>query len=212
MTRAIACLLFAAWMLAFTLPLLAGEVDEAPGHLRERLHAHDRDALRDWEPRLREQLQLLRDRGADEDSEAAIAAVLRLLDAPRLPLAEGEPRDGRCRVRSLQVNDLAAYQYPWFACAIRLEAGRRVFDKPTGSQRRFALLEREDAHSLFFLGGMYFTDEMPRGYSSEYTDDPDTQTRNRDSIGLLFKHDRDHFIVAFAPNALGFELYELTTR
>jgi len=204
-------LLILSLVLSLATPALAGYGDEEAGSLRQRLHPHDHNALDDWEPRLRELLQSLRDRGVDGDSEAAIAAMLRLLDMPRLPVADGEPRDGRCRVRSLQANELGAYQYPWFACELWQEAGHQVFHKPTGSQRRFALLEREDADSLFFLGGMYFTDEMVRGYSSDYTADPDQATRNRDSIGLLFKRDTGHYFIAFAPNALGFELYELTT-
>ncbi len=204
-------LLLLSLTLLITAPASAGDQNEARDSLRLRLHAHDHRALDDWEPRLRELLQSLRDRGADGDSEVAITAMLRLLDAPRPPLEDGEPRDGRCRVRSLQANEHGAYLYPWFACSLWQEAGRQVFHKPTGSQRRFALLEREDADRLFFLGGMYFSDEEPRGYSSSYTTDPDPATRNRDSIGWLFKRDHGQYIVAFAPNALGFELYEMTT-
>jgi len=137
--------------------------------------------------------------------------MLELLDAARLNLQEESELEGRCRVRSLQANDLGAYLYPWFGCNIQREAAFLVFHKPTGSQRRFALMEPEDKRSLFFLGGMYFSDEKPRGYSSDYTSEPSQDERNRDAIGLVYRIAPQHYLVAFAPNALGYELYELQT-
>ena len=179
------------------------------GGLRERLHGHDRAALDDWEDRLRARLIALRD--TDAQNREAATTMLALLDAPRPPLGALDDIDGRCRVRSLQADALGAYAYPYFDCEIHAEGEFIAFHKPTGSQRRFGLMEREEGERLFFIGGSYYTDEMPRGYSSEYAPDPDADALDRDAHGLVFRLAPRRYLFAFAPKGERFELYEVLT-
>jgi hypothetical protein len=203
-------------LLPLSLALPAGEPeheeeDHAPLSLNDRLHGHDRAGMDDWEPRLRAQLDALRQGGMDAESERAASAMLSLLDAARLNMAGDEELLGNCRVRSFQANALGAYQYPWFGCEIYREQGLLAFHKPTGSQRRFAWMEGWDTQRLLFLGGMYFEGEMPRGYSSEYSDAPGPDEFTRDSVAWVFRLAPQEYLVAFTPRDSGFELYELRT-
>lgn len=177
--------------------------------LRQRLHEHDRDAMDGWEAQLRSALQDVFDAGADAETEAGIAAMRGLLDVPRLPIDHDQEPVGRCRVRSLQVDRLGAYAYPWFDCELSAEARAIVFHKPTGSQRRFGLLGRLDPERYLFIGAMYFSGETPRGYSSESSDEPSPLERERDVVGHLFRIDPGHYVIAFAAKSGRHELYDL---
>ena len=181
--------------------------------LLSRLHWHDRDGLEDWESQTRVALRHLREQGADGDSEEAIIAMLALLDAPRELIHEDEELNGGCRVRSLQANRLGAYRYPWFDCELYPEERAIVFHKPTGSQRRLGLIGRTEPDRFLFVGGMYFTDELPRGYSGYRTHEPDQDDLSRDSVGVLFRLGDDHYFIGFVPRPGGqHELYELSLR
>lgn len=181
--------------------------------LLSKLHWHDRDGLEDWESQTRVALRHLRDHGADGDSEEAIGAMLALLDAPREHIDDDEELNGACRVRSLQANRLGAYRYPWFDCRMYPEARAIVFEKPTGSQRRLGLVGRTEPDRFLFVGGMYFTDELPRGYSGYRTHEPDPDDLARDSVGTLFKLGKGRYLIGFVPRPGGqHELYEVTLR
>lgn len=174
--------------------------------LRKSMHPHDRDALVDWEPRLRERLQELRDGGPDADTEAGIATIHRLLDAPRLEIGSEADLHGPCRVRSLQVDWLGAFVYPFFDCSITVNGEEAEFHKPTGSQRRFGMIGRETPDRMLFVGGSYYQGELSRGYSDADATPEDVE---RDALGYLFKIDPGHYVLVFAAKGGRHELYDL---
>ncbi len=218
MTLLLRCslVLFALGLIATALagePDLEIQSDLFGVELLSRLHGHDRDGLDDWESQTRVALRHLQEQGADGDSDEAILAMLALLDAPRELIHEDEELNGACRVRSLQANRLGAYRYPWFDCRLYPEARAIVFEKPTGSQRRLGLVGRTEPERFLFVGGMYFTDELPRGYSGYRTHEPDQDDLARDSVGVLFKLGDDRYFIGFVPRPGGqHELYELGLR
>lgn len=174
--------------------------------LRKSMHGHDRDVLVDWEPRLRERLQELRDGGADTETEAGIAVIHRLLDVPRLAIASEADLHGPCRVRSIQVDSLSVYVYPFFDCSLTVNGEEVAFNKPTGSQRRLGRLGRETPDRMLFVGGSYDQDELARGYSDADAMPEDVE---RDSVGYLFKIDPGHYVLVFAAKGDRHELYEV---
>lgn len=198
-------------LIALLLPAAAGHGGEIPydlygEELRKSLHAHDRDALVDWEPRLREHLRELLDREPDPETDHAIIAFHRLLNVPRLDIDRETDLHGPCRVRSLQADHLGAYAYPFFDCSVSVNGEEAAFHKPTGSQRRYGMIGRETADRMLFVGGSYLDGELSRGYSDAGATPAELAG---DSVGYLFKIDPGHYFIVFAAKHARHEVYDL---
>lgn len=150
--------------------------------------------------------------GAVDASMAAYPADFRaaraLLDRARRPLAPGAV-EGRWKVRSLQVNRMGTFAYPWFDARIDRDRGGLVFAKTGGSQRRSGiLLPHGDGRSLVFLGGSTVNDE-PRVAYSRVRDG--AAQASSDSVGRLVRiGPRELLLVLDVDAAAGrYELYHL---
>jgi|GEM_PF-2069316 len=158
---------------------------------------------------------------ADAEVKKAAQEMLALMEATRKAIPSRDELAGKWKVRSLQANDLGAYAYPYFPCDLIAEGPKGlVLNKDKGSQRRVGLLIHDEATedaeadeslppSLLFLGGSYYSDEPPRGYSA-LMGDPDTAMgTERDSVGFLYALSPTRLMLIFAPLNARSEIYEL---
>lgn len=145
----------------------------------------------------------------DEETAAAAKALLALLELPRGKAPSPKALVGKWKVRSLQASERGVYAYPFFDCEFRAE-GREgvVFHKDKGSQRRIGLIGKGENGHVIFVGGSYYSDESPAGYSA-LQDAGAKAGSARDSVGHVFQIKSNHLIIVFAPTAYGSEIYEL---
>lgn len=139
---------------------------------------------------------------------ADFRAARALLDRARRPLAPGTV-EGRWKVRSLQVNRMGTFAYPWFDARIDRGQGTWLFAKTSGSQRRSGiLLPHGDGRSLVFLGGTTVNDAPPVAYSRVRDGGAPASS---DSIGRPVRiGPRELLLVLDADAAAGrYELYHL---
>ena len=104
------------------------------------------------------------------------------------------------RVRSIQVNDMGIFSYPYFNCRFKRIDGKIFFEKTSGSQRKSGFIYDNKPDSKVFLGGWSVNDNPQTTYDSE------------NSVpGMLYKLGSNKIIMLFlAPDEQSFEIYELT--
>ena len=104
------------------------------------------------------------------------------------------------RVRSIQVNDMGIFSYPYFNCRFKRMDGKIFFEKTSGSQRKSGFIYDNKPDSKVFLGGWSVNDEPQTTYDSD------------NSVpGMLYKLGSNKIIMLFlAPDEKSFEIYELT--
>ena len=104
------------------------------------------------------------------------------------------------RVRSIQVNDMGIFSYPYFNCRFKRMDGKIFFEKTSGSQRKSGFIYDNKPDSKVFLGGW------------SVNDDPQTTYDSENSVpGMLYKLGSNKIIMLFlAPDEQSFEIYELT--
>jgi hypothetical protein len=150
---------------------------------------------------------------SDADTLQAANEVIRLLDMKREPMPIPSTFVGKWQVRSIQGSNLGVYAYPFFSCEIRREGAKGIaFQKHSGSQRRVGVLLPYSADSLLFLGGSYYEDDKPLGYSNlrgGKSTGGDGSQEDRDSVGQLYQLAPGHLLMIFAPISGRGEIYEL---
>ncbi len=150
---------------------------------------------------------------SDADTLQAANEVIRLLDMKREPMPIPSTFVGKWQVRSIQGSNLGVYAYPFFSCEIRREGAKGIaFQKHSGSQRRVGVLLPYSADSLLFLGGSYYEDDKPQGYSNlrgGKGTGSDAGQEDRDSVGQLYQLAPGHLLMIFAPISGRGEIYEL---
>lgn len=157
---------------------------------------------RDWDRLVldREQALEVLDRlpsdayGLDEKS-----IVRKLLTAKNLKLTTQELLAYR-KVRSIQVDRMGIFSYPYFSCRFRRKDGKIFFEKTSGSQRKSGYIYDNKPDSKVFLGGW------------SVNDDPQTTYESENSVpGMLYKIGTNILIMLFlSPDERSFEIYELT--
>lgn len=156
-------------------------------------------------------LAILAKHANSSDAETARAAseIQTLLKAPRIEMASRDKLAGKWKVRSLQLTDGGLSTYPYFDCSLTAEAVTGLkLSKNTGSQRRAGNLFKHDKTALLFLGGSYYSDQSPRGFSG-LQDESVKLDPSLDSIGFLHQLAPGHLIILFASTQYGGEIYEL---
>lgn len=125
--------------------------------------------------------------------------VKKLLTAKALKISNQELLAYK-RVRSIQVNDMGIFSYPYFSCRFKRTDGRIFFEKTSGSQRKSGFIYDNKSDSKVFLGGWSVNDEPQTTYDSD------------NSVpGMLYKLGSNKIIMLFlAPDEQSFEIYELT--
>lgn len=125
--------------------------------------------------------------------------VRKLLTAKALKVSNQELLAYK-RVRSIQVNDMGIFSYPYFSCRFRRKDGKLFFEKTSGSQRKSGYVYDNKSDSKVFLGGW------------SVNDDPQTTYESENSVpGMLYKIGANKVIMLFlAPDEQSFEIYELT--
>ena len=128
-----------------------------------------------------------------------INTVKRLLSSKNLKITNQELLQYR-KVRSIQVNDMGIFSYPYFACRFKKKEGKLFFEKLTGSQRKSGYVYNNKPNSKVFLGGW------------SVNDDPQTTYDSENSVpGMIYKIGANKIIMVFlAPDEQSFEIYELT--
>lgn len=127
------------------------------------------------------------------------STVKRLLSSKNLKITNQELLQYR-KVRSIQVNDMGIFSYPYFACRFKKKEGKLFFEKLTGSQRKSGYVYDNKPNSKVFLGGWSINDDPQTAYDSE------------NSVpGMIYKIGANKIIMVFlAPDEQSFEIYELT--
>lgn len=118
---------------------------------------------------------------------------------------------GDWRCRSIQINSLGLYSYPYFRCRIQRNGARLAFAKLSGSQRRSGALYADGPGRWVFLGGSHVNDDPPRGYSR--LDDGKAagagDSRASDSVGVLETLADGRVRIVFDAGDDSVELYEM---
>ncbi|MCM1078065.1 MAG: DUF4893 domain-containing protein [Bacteroidales bacterium] len=123
--------------------------------------------------------------------------VGRLLTGKELPLSPEELKEYR-RVRSVQVNNMGIFSYPYFPCRFRDKDGRIFFEKLRGSQRKSGFVYDNKPAAKLFLGGWSVNDEPQTVYGS-----------NNSEAGMVYKTEDGKLIMLFVTPGRAFEIYEL---
>lgn len=144
-------------------------------------------------------------------ANAGSHAARGLLDRAMAPRALGDIA-GQWQVRSIQLHDDFAYEYPYFKARIGRERCGWTVAKTTGSQRRNGVLlgTAGEQHALAFLGGSTVNDDPVRAYSR--IADPNAQVAaESDSTGRLVRFGRRELLLILdvEQGRGGFELYHL---
>jgi hypothetical protein len=134
------------------------------------------------------------------------ADVLALLRAPAHPVAE---RDlvGDWRCRSVQVNMLGIFAYPYFRCRVRETGEGLFFEKLSGSQRVSGVLHKRDAQSFVLLAGATVNNEPQRAYQGDTRAAAEELEHNQ--AGILTRSGAARLRVVFPADNNAFEVYEL---
>ena len=161
-----------------------------------------------WEAALRVHLKVLLEEHGDAENVAATKEILALVDTPRIDFENEDELVGNWRMRSLQVDSLGAYVYPYFPARIYREGQALVFDKDSGSQRHRGLMALASPDTVFFAGALYYGYQEPRLHSAHM--DPGTDADpSYDAIALVHKLAPDHYFMAFNYDAGRFRFYEI---
>lgn len=120
--------------------------------------------------------------------------VRKLIGRKHLPVSDRELLGIR-RVRSIQVNDLGIFVYPFFDCRFTKQDGSVYFRKTAGSQRKNGTLYRKDATTLYFLGAWSICEDPTVEYGLDHSD--------RSLVGAMYKTGPSSYIMLFEG-----EIYE----
>jgi len=173
-----------------------------------QLYPADQSLAQGWAAGLEGLLDQLKDSSEDQETLNSIPDFQRLVEVAHLPFSIGE-LEGAWRMRSLQATDYGAFIYQYFPARIYPEGQAMVFDKDSGSQRHRGLMAQLDAESVFFVGALYYGYEGPRIYSAMTPGEATDEQRAFDAVAEIYKIGENHFLMAFAPNANRFRLYEI---
>mgnify|MGYP003344432948 FL=1 len=143
---------------------------------------------------------------ADKPYGTTVPALLELVRAKPQALAEGDLM-GDWRCRSIQVNELGIFAYPYFRCRVRTTGEGLFFEKLTGSQRTSGILYRRDGASFVLLGGATVNDDPQRRYVGDTRASADVLEHNR--AGLVARIGPKRLRMVFAGGSGRFEVYEL---
>ncbi|UYQ72125.1 DUF4893 domain-containing protein [Pelagibacterium flavum] len=188
-----------------------GQAPDTGGYAKSlfgRLYPEDQSLAKGWETGLQALLDELKDSSEDQETLDAIPEFERLIEAEHLAFSI-EELDGSWRMRSLQATDYGAFIYQYFPARIYPEAQAMVFDKNSGSQRHRGLMAQLDAETVFFVGALYYGYEDPRIYSAMTPGEVTEEQREFDAVAEIYKIGDNHFLMAFAPSANRFRLYEI---
>lgn len=141
-----------------------------------------------------------------QDALADLDQVRQLLAEKPLPVSP-EELAGTWRCRSVQINNLGIFAYPFFRCRIIGDAGALHFDKLSGSQRRSGRLFPAAGDTWVFLGGATVNDDPRVPYSALAT--PAAAARESDSAGVLRKIGDHHLLMILDAKPESYEIYEL---
>lgn len=157
---------------------------------------------RDWDRLVldREQaLSVLEHLPSDAYSLNEKAMVKKLLTSKNLRITNQELLSYK-RVRSIQVNNMGIFSYPYFACRFKRKDGKLFFEKISGSQRKSGYVYDNKLDSKVFLGGWSVNDEPQTTYDSDHSEP-----------GMIYKIGVNRIIMVFlSPDEQSFEIYELT--
>ena len=106
------------------------------------------------------------------------------------------------QVRSIQINDLGAYFYPYFKCEFKGAKKSLFFEKTAGSQRKSGFVFPNTANTMVFLGGKTIKNEKQRQYSGILR----AENKDHDVAGLFIK--RGKKVLALFRKKRGYEVYE----
>jgi len=141
-----------------------------------------------------------------QDALADLDQVRQLLAAKALP-APLDELTGTWRCRSVQINNLGVFAYPFFRCRIVGDASALHFDKLNGSQRRSGRLFPAAGDTRVFLGGATVNDDPRKSYSA--LENPAAAARESDSVGVLRKIGDHHLLMILDAKPESYEVYEL---
>lgn len=102
------------------------------------------------------------------------------------------------RVRSIQVNNMGIFSYPYFACRFREKDGMLFFEKTAGSQRKSGFLYENTPTTMVFLGGWSVNNEPQTTYGGSNSE-----------AGMVYKIGEGKVIMLFVKANRTFEIYEL---
>lgn len=147
-----------------------------------------------------EAIKILSSLGDDAYGVSERPMLMKLLTADHLDFTLLE-LVGYRRVRSIQVNDLGVYSYPYFSCRFRMAGDRVFFEKTSGSQRKSGYVYDNKPDSKVFLGGWSVNSDPQTVYGG-----PNSEA------GMLYKIGNDRLIMLFVNPGRSFEIYELKKR
>lgn len=101
------------------------------------------------------------------------------------------------KVRSIQVNRLGIFSYPYFTCRFRIYNDKMFFEKTSGSQRKSGYVYRNTPQSMVFLGGWSVNNDPQTSYGSINSE-----------AGMLYKIGTNKLIMLFVNPGERFEIYE----
>ena len=110
---------------------------------------------------------------------------------------------GNWKVRSIQVNRLGLFSYPYFNAKFSKVGGMLFFEKTTGSQRRSGFLLPDASGNLVLVGGKTVNEDPQRPHSSL------GGTPDSDTIGKVFKIGEGQLIILLDTSPQKFEIYQL---
>lgn len=142
----------------------------------------------------------------DQDAKATLDQVRQLLAAKAMP-ATREELAGTWRCRSMQIDKLGVFAYPFFRCDLRGDAQALLFEKSTGSQRRSGRLLPAEDGTWVFLGGATVNDDPRKSYSA--LENPAAAARESDSVGVLRKIGDHQLLMILDAKPESYEVYEL---
>lgn len=195
-------------VLVSALPACAGTAGKAePRRWQDMIHEAHRASVRDpmhYVDRVNANLP------KDAYGLGDLKQVRELVSGEALPLKRSELA-GSWRCRSLQVQNLGVFVYPYFKCRITDGPDGLRFEKISGSQRRSGLLFPDGDRRFVFLGGQTVNDDPTHPYSAlmEGFDGEDPEATEMDTVGVLQKKAKGRFVMIFDATTEGYELYEL---
>lgn len=146
----------------------------------------------------REKAQEILDGLGDDAYGIREAPMVRsLLTGKPLTVSPSELKAYR-RVRSIQVNNMGIFSYPYFACRFREKNGKLFFEKTSGSQRKSGYVYENTPTEMVFLGGWSVNNDPQTTYDSDNSE-----------AGMIYKIGAGKIIMLFVRPNQTFEIYEL---
>lgn len=166
--------------------------------LREFIYHNDYDRLVMAKEKA---LDMLASLGDDAYGIKEREMVKRLLTADELEFSSQELSAYR-KVRSIQVNNLGIFSYPYFSCRFKTKDGKTFFEKTAGSQRKSGYIYDNMPASKIFLGAWSVNNDP----QTAYDDGPNAEA------GVLYKIGAKKLMMLFVTPNRSFEIYEIISR